>query len=397
MSVITNGRELAMSAAHASFLHPLAMLSISASTLLAGNGAEMHCKIGEHGTSYSVAALALSDGYLYAAAGETVHVFDVADPTNPTPVGAFVGLTQAADIEVVDGYAFVLDFADGLITLDLSDPANPIQIDAYDIINGALYNELATDGYTLAIAAGVDGTLFLDVSDPSFAILADQYFRASAYPIGVWMFEGLTFTESWSGGIGIFDAWNPYDPQLILPEYISLNDIAVVGNTLYGLPTFGYNDRVWISDISDPSDPELISMTNSPWVSIVGSHIVVDDERMYYTVDGGSIYELDVSDPVLPKFVQNYPIEGYITDMIVDGDLMYVGNNTPGIAIIDLSDDCADCLADISGNGVADIFDVFAFLDGYLAEDIASDFNRNGYLDINDVFYFLELFNAGCP
>ncbi|MCA9304695.1 MAG: hypothetical protein KC996_11290 [Phycisphaerales bacterium] len=55
------------------------------------------------------------------------------------------------------------------------------------------------------------------------------------------------------------------------------------------------------------------------------------------------------------------------------------------------------CDADLTGDGVLDIFDVFVFLDLFNAGHPDADFNSDGVLDIFDVFAFLDLFNAGCP
>ena len=379
-------------------LGSLLLISALTPALAGGDAGGLHCQIGGFDSPENATGLALSGGYLYVTSGAVIRIFDVADPAMPTLIGEYPGLQLAWDIEVVGDFAYVLDYSEGLLTLDVSDPTMPVLVDAYDIVDGAVYDGLATDGATLAIAAGSDGTLFLDLADPAKPVLANQFFRPGAYPISVWMFNGLVFTESWSGGIGIFEASDPYSPQLVLPAYTSLDDIAVVGDTLYGLPSFGYNDRVWISDLTDPTDPVQISMTNSPWGSIVGSQIVVDNNRMYYTVNSGDVvFELDVTDPADPQFVRTFPFDGFVFDMIVDGDYLFIAGDEPDIVVIDLSENCTDCIADLTSDGSADIFDVFAFLDGYLAKDPASDFTRDGYFDINDVFYFLELFNAGCP
>jgi len=60
--------------------------------------------------------------------------------------------------------------------------------------------------------------------------------------------------------------------------------------------------------------------------------------------------------------------------------------------------ECADaCIADLTGDGLLDIFDVFGYLDLFNAGDLAADFTGDGALDIFDVFAFLDAFNAGCP
>lgn len=55
------------------------------------------------------------------------------------------------------------------------------------------------------------------------------------------------------------------------------------------------------------------------------------------------------------------------------------------------------CLADMNGDGVLDIFDVFSYLDLFNAGSMRADLNHDGVLDIFDVFTYLDLFNAGCP
>ncbi|MCA9303772.1 MAG: hypothetical protein KC996_06590 [Phycisphaerales bacterium] len=55
------------------------------------------------------------------------------------------------------------------------------------------------------------------------------------------------------------------------------------------------------------------------------------------------------------------------------------------------------CPADFTGDGLLDVFDVFAFLDLFNAGDLSADFTNDGILDVFDVFAFLDAFNAGCP
>ncbi|MCA9304122.1 MAG: S8 family serine peptidase, partial [Phycisphaerales bacterium] len=60
--------------------------------------------------------------------------------------------------------------------------------------------------------------------------------------------------------------------------------------------------------------------------------------------------------------------------------------------------ECTDgCRADVNGDGILDIFDVFMFLDMFNRGSLMADFDGNKVLDIFDVFAFLDEFNAGCP
>ena len=55
----------------------------------------------------------------------------------------------------------------------------------------------------------------------------------------------------------------------------------------------------------------------------------------------------------------------------------------------------ASCAADIDLNNALDVFDVFAFLDQFNAQDPLADLQPDGVFDIFDVFAYLAAFNAG--
>jgi subtilisin-like proprotein convertase family protein len=54
------------------------------------------------------------------------------------------------------------------------------------------------------------------------------------------------------------------------------------------------------------------------------------------------------------------------------------------------------CIADLTADGVLDIFDVLAFVEAYNAGDPSADFTGDGGFDIFDVLAFVEAYNAGC-
>jgi len=55
------------------------------------------------------------------------------------------------------------------------------------------------------------------------------------------------------------------------------------------------------------------------------------------------------------------------------------------------------CLADLTGDGSLDFFDVSAFLAAFGSGDLDADFTGDGVLDFFDVSAFLTLFGLGCP
>jgi len=55
------------------------------------------------------------------------------------------------------------------------------------------------------------------------------------------------------------------------------------------------------------------------------------------------------------------------------------------------------CLADLTGEGIVDFFDVSAFLQAFGAQDALADFTNDGIWDFFDVSAFLQAYAQGCP
>ena len=55
------------------------------------------------------------------------------------------------------------------------------------------------------------------------------------------------------------------------------------------------------------------------------------------------------------------------------------------------------CIADLTGDGVLNFFDVSAFLQAFGANDPLADFTGDGVYNFFDVSAFLQAFAAGCP
>jgi hypothetical protein len=57
----------------------------------------------------------------------------------------------------------------------------------------------------------------------------------------------------------------------------------------------------------------------------------------------------------------------------------------------------SQCIADLTGDGFLDFFDVSAFLSAYNAQDPLADFTGDSVYNFFDVSAFLNAYNAGCP
>ncbi len=95
-------------------------------------------------------------------------VLDASDPAavtelSTTPIGS-----NAVDVTVRDGVAYLVSFGGGMLTFDVSDPAAPVQLDAepsYGFLNAIDLDENAA--FFAYVADGQQGLRVVDIGDPS--------------------------------------------------------------------------------------------------------------------------------------------------------------------------------------------------------------------------------------
>jgi ligand-binding sensor domain-containing protein len=83
------------------------------------------------------------------------------------------------------------------------------------------------------------------------------------------------------------------------------------------------------------------------------------------------------------------------TRVTPEGYEVWVVCASEAIAIISVEGNA--CIADFTGDGTLDFFDVSAFLNAYNAQDPSADLTNDGQFDFFDVSAFLNAYNAGCP
>jgi len=110
-----------------------------------------------------------SDDYL-----GVLHVFEVSNPTHPlSPAGIDLGGEEARALQVVGNYAYVASDA-GLRVVNVSNPANPTPVGAYETDSSGLDVQVV-GGFVYLLTQDLK---VIDVSNPSKPVLADQFHLA---------------------------------------------------------------------------------------------------------------------------------------------------------------------------------------------------------------------------
>jgi hypothetical protein len=299
----------------------------------------------------------------YVADGPAgVIIFNVTDPSNLEVLGSYDTSGFARRLAFQGKTLFVADSAGGVVVLDVSDPTHPSHVNVFttpyawdidlyagDIVvgtdNGIIlirygggidllthYNSLnlgyeiwdvRVQGDTAYIAAGPDGFLTVDISDPGNPVFLDNYslISASFKKLDVQGHIAAVMADS------ILQLYDISDPANIEPMgYIlggGLIDVFLWGEVCFYTFTNGFGSL----NISSPYSISLIDQiagtgnTTACWVQGYHLYIVADLDG---SGNGFSIYDIRQIDN--PQLVKTYNLVSNHYDIFVDGDFAYGAN-----------------------------------------------------------------------
>jgi hypothetical protein len=224
-------------------------------------------------TDGKAGGLHLDGDMVYVAAfSDGLQIFEISDPDTPVLIASLGTLGDAWDVWVHAGFAYIADTNAGMTVIDISTPSEPSYVgtttwaDRYqnaEIIRG--------EGNTVYIAAGTRGFITIDISDPLQPVVSSIYRPTRiAYAEGLAVRNGIVYLAMGSeflkistieNGLHIFDATDPYSLILLgkarfldWPEGVLVaGNIAYVANTWTGARSI---------DINDPTQPYIVDTFN---------------------------------------------------------------------------------------------------------------------------------------
>lgn len=119
-------------------------------------------------------AIVPHDNLLYVSSGSRLYTIDIADLANPVvlgfdrPTSYFMG-----ELRIVGDLGFAPASHTGLIVFDLSDPRNPVELNAYETIDAA--SGLAVIGSVAYVACDFTAMEAVDISDPMNPVTLDTW------------------------------------------------------------------------------------------------------------------------------------------------------------------------------------------------------------------------------
>jgi len=285
---------------------------------------------------HSVEGIVVSGTLAYVAAGGAgLRVVDVSDPAHPTEVGAWDSPGYAEGLAVAGSTAYLADGPYGLRVVDVSDPVHPTEVGfAYDM--NYVFDVVVGGEYAYIAAAGA-GLLVADVSDPANPIAVGSL-DTPGYAYGVDAVEDTVYVADGWEGLRIVNVADPGHPTSD-SSYQTLGwalDVDIVDNRACIADAV---EGISIVDVSDRANPEelgVYSFYMTDRASLVTS-LVVSDSVAYAADYSQGLQLLDISNPAQPANIGTLSPLGYGDDVAIQGDYAYVAAGPYGLQVVDVS------------------------------------------------------------
>ena len=274
--------------------------------------------------------------YVYTgthAGGQRMLAWDVTNAANPV-LTDFVEVDARVvnDVKVNDDATVAVitregasDRKNGIVVLDLADPAHPVVADRYTKdLTGGVHNVFFAGDVLYAVHNGTLDVHILDISDPGDVEEVGRWGidRPGKYLHDIRVADGLAYVSYWNDGVYMLDVgdgrWGGTPTQPVEVSSFAYEE----GNTHVAFPYTNADGHRYL---------------------FVGDEIFGCDDcisRNRHPGDGsrGFIHVLDMEDPANPREVARYEVpEAGAHNLWVEDDRMYVAYYQAGLRVVDVS------------------------------------------------------------
>jgi hypothetical protein len=276
---------------------------------------------------------------LLAAAGvEGLISFDLTDPADPVQVNACFNRGCLGDVVKAGNLAFLDDSENGLRIVDVSNPSNPVETAIIDA-QGSVKGMTAQGRYVYASSqTDTDGDYFwiADVIDPAIPQIVGSL-DVSQAPTEIIVRDRYAYGGCSLAGLQIFDVSDPSHPTLAGQYPIQyFYGLTIWNNLAYLSEANAGSSTIHVIDISDPTHPASLCTFNTAMrqMEACGDYL--------YGVWGSyahNVQILDISDPANPVEVSNFESDIYsISDLDYHYGYLYLTGHGEGLRIFDVCD-----------------------------------------------------------
>ncbi|MFX1509363.1 MAG: fibronectin type III domain-containing protein [Promethearchaeota archaeon] len=202
--------------------------------------------------------VALYGGILVVGTNLGVQTFKIGNFVSTlAPQGIYSGGYEFWDVKVQGDIAYIAAGEDGLVALDVSNPAAPVFLDSHVTGSNRFYRKLDIQGHLAVVADyGSGGARIYDISDPTNLHYISTYGLGWATDIAI--YGEVIFVADGAAGIYLANISTPSTPVGIDSYDLGTSNVtglAVQGHFLYAVSTTtSSDDIVTVFDITDLSN-----------------------------------------------------------------------------------------------------------------------------------------------
>lgn len=283
------------------------------------------------GLSYDVAHVG---GVSLVAGKDGLRVVDPDEQRPHASQGWFRAPSGFGDVAFAGDRAFGLDYFEGLLTLDVSDPLHPVETARLPL--GGDKRAIALGGDHAFVAAGLGGLQVIGLTDPDQPTLVTTMFPGETVRGVAKVGDLLLVTKALASGsqaaLAVLDAtdWQAPVPLGAVPV-AEVGRVTAEGTLALVTRAGGFA----VVDFSQPATPVVLGT----WLGgDPVSGMVLAGTMAYVAVHAQGLYAVDLADPAHPQTVASWEGSPWLYDIALDAGVLYAVSMTDGVFAFDVRD-----------------------------------------------------------
>jgi len=275
-----------------------------------------------------------SGSHAYVAAGRTLTIVDIRDPSMPKTRGSVALDEPVYGLAVADSKGYVANGLRGFAALDLSNLDAPKVIGALKTPGEAV--RIALTGSRALVANRMSGVQVIDVSTPQTPVALGSYYT-EGYTRDVAAAGPFAYIVDSTRDFAVVDVSKRGEPRSLSTQELT-GQTALVAVRGAGLSTEPPNVYVLgggvlqVFDLTSPSTPKKVTTFK---ISERSQAIAVDGTIAYVAAGSDGLQIVDLSNPEAPVGAGSYTKSGAVRDVAVSGELVLVAAvSPPGVHIL---------------------------------------------------------------
>ncbi len=276
--------------------------------------------------------------------GQKMYAWDVTDPGSPILTDSVVVDARVVnDVKVNEDATLAVitregasDRRNGIVILDLADPAHPEVMSTYtENLTGGVHNTFIVGDLVYAIHDGTFDVHIVEISDPAQPTEVGRWGidNPGKYLHDIWVVDGIGYVSYWGDGVFIVDVgdgrWGGTPTEPVVISSLAYPE----GNTHVAFPYQNSDGHSYLF-VGD----EIFDCDECTPRTTMGQH-----------VSRGFIHILSIDDPENPVEVGRYEVpEAGAHNIWAEDDRLYVAYYQAGLRVVDIS---GELRGDLYGQG----------------------------------------------